>query len=177
MASNSPNDICCNSYLLLQICVWPSTPPSPLLPSRWPRREKISHLLVLFPSDVATQRYLWLNGPFYQRAQINQKTNSSSLVSIWGRSVSMATTQKVSHGQRWSWKWWNRGRSLSWLSWTCLRGTGGSTCAGCRSLKSIRLAGKLRPTTLLLLSSEVRAWFAILELPYRYSYCLRFDDL
>lgn len=168
MASNSPNNICCNSYLFLQICVWPSTPPSPLLPS---------HLLVLFPSDVTTQRYLWLNGPFYQRARINQKTNSSSPVSIWGRSVSMATTQKVSHGQRWSWQWWNRGRSLSWLSWTCLRGTGGSTCAGCRSLKSIRLAGKLHPTTLLLLSSEVRAWFAIFELPCSYSYCLRFDNL
>lgn len=77
----------------------------------------------------------------------------------------MATTPRASRGPNWNWRWWSRGRSLTCWSWTCPRGTGGSTCAGCRSLKSTRTAGRPHPTPPLLPSSEVRAGFIHLFFP------------
>lgn len=80
---------------------------------------------------------------------------SSLLASTWGKPVFMATIQRVSSGPNLGWLLWSRGRSLSCSSWMCLSGTGDSTCAECRSLKSTRTAGRLHPTALLLLSLEV----------------------
>lgn len=150
---------------LLQICVWLSTSPSPLPPSQSPRRVRTSRCPVLCPSGVVMLLCPWWNGLSCQRAQTVQRMNSSSPALTWGRPVSMATTQKVSHGLNSSWRWWSRGRSLTCWSWMCPRGTGVSTCAGCRSLKSTRTAGRPPQTAPPLRSSEVRAGFIVLFHP------------
>lgn len=143
-----------------QICVWPSTSPSRHPPSQWSRRARTSHSPVSCPSGAATPPCPWSNGPSSGRERTGPGMNSLSLASTWGRHVSTATTQRAFPGPKWSWRWWSRGRSLTSSSWMCQRGTRGSTCAGFRSLKSTRTAGRPHQTALPLLNSEVRPIFS-----------------
>lgn len=142
-----------------QMCVWLLMSPSPLRPSRWPRRARTSRSHALCPSDGATPPCQWWNGASCQRGQSDPRTSSSSPASTWGRPGFTATTPRVSWGPKWSWQWWSRGRCLTCSSWMCPKGTGASTCAGCKSLKSTRTDGRPLRTALQPPSSEVRAAF------------------
>lgn len=147
-----------------QICVWLLMSPSPLPLSRWPRRARTSRSPASCPSDDATLRCLWWSGASCRRMQTDPRMNSSSPGSTWGRPAFMATTPRVSRGPKWSWRWWSRGRCLTCSSWMCPRGTGASTSAGCRSLRSTRTVGRPLQTALQPPSSAVSSGSIVLPL-------------
>lgn len=158
-----------------QMCVWPSMSPSPLHPSRWPRRVRTSRSPASCPSDDATLPCQWWSGASCRRGRSDPRMSSSSPASTWGRHAFTATTPRVSWGPKWSWRWWSRGRCLTCSSWTCPRGTGASTCAGCKSLKSTRTDGRPLRTALQPPSSEVRAGFHLWLLRGRFFWLILVD--